>query len=182
MPDALTTAIELHEAGRLDSAAALYEQALARDQENAAALHLLGVLKHQRGDHRKAVELIGRAVALRPSFAIFHANLAEAYRALGQLDRAAGCCRTALALAPEFPGMRGESQPRPFMRALLRVLRFRKRISARIDQLIGYIHHSGVVCDVFREIHCAYRLSALLCDKPHDLPLAIQFRTTGASI
>jgi tetratricopeptide (TPR) repeat protein len=103
MPDALTTAIELHEAGRLDSAAAMYEQALARDQENAAALHLLGVLKHQRGDHRKAVELIGRAVALRPSFAIFHANLAEAYRALGQLDRAAGCCRTALALAPEFP-------------------------------------------------------------------------------
>jgi tetratricopeptide (TPR) repeat protein len=103
MQDALATAIEMHEAGRLDSAAVLYEQALSRDQENAAALHLLGVLKHQRGDHRRAVELIGRAVALRPSFPAFHANLAEAYRALGQLDRAAGCCRAALCLAPEFP-------------------------------------------------------------------------------
>jgi tetratricopeptide (TPR) repeat protein len=103
MQESLATAIEMHEAGRLDAAAPLYEQALARDADDADALHLLGVLKHQRGDHARAVELIGRAVALRPSVAAFHANLAEAYRASGQLDRAEGSCRVALFLAPRFP-------------------------------------------------------------------------------
>ena len=32
----------------------------------------------------------------------FHANLAEAYRALGQWERAIGCCCTALRLAPDY--------------------------------------------------------------------------------
>jgi tetratricopeptide (TPR) repeat protein len=102
MPTVLTAALELHEAGRLGPAARLYQQVLARE-ENADALHLLGVLHHQQGDHARAVELIRRAVALRPSVPAFHANLAEAYRALGQLERAAGCCRTALRLWADCP-------------------------------------------------------------------------------
>jgi len=102
MQDDLATAVELHKAGRLDLAVGHYEAVLAHDPENAAALHLLGVLNHQRGDQGRAIELISRAITLRPSFPAFHANLAEAYRALGKFDRAAGCCRTALGLAPEF--------------------------------------------------------------------------------
>jgi protein O-GlcNAc transferase len=58
---------------------------------------------HQQGQSAKAVELVKRAVALRPSVASFHANLAEAYRATGQLDRALGCCRTALQLWKDYP-------------------------------------------------------------------------------
>jgi len=102
MHDLLETAISMHESGRLDSAAALYEQVLSADAENAAALHLLGVLKHQQGDHRRAIELISRAVAIAPGAPAFHANLAEAYRANRQFDRAVGCCRAALALDPHF--------------------------------------------------------------------------------
>jgi tetratricopeptide (TPR) repeat protein len=49
------------------------------------------------------VELIAQAVALRPNVPAFHANLAEAYRALGQLERAVGCCRAALQLWPDYP-------------------------------------------------------------------------------
>jgi tetratricopeptide (TPR) repeat protein len=93
----------MHQAGQMSSAAQLYQRVLAQDEENADALHLLGVLRHQQGDHARAVELIGRAVTLRPNIAAFHANLAEAYRALGKCDRAAGCCRTALRLWPDFP-------------------------------------------------------------------------------
>ncbi len=103
MQDLLTTAIELHQEGRLAEAAALYQKILAQEKDNHAALHLLGVLHHQRGDHARAIELIGKAVALRPNVPAFHANLAEAYRAVGQLDRAAGCCRAALALWPDYP-------------------------------------------------------------------------------
>ena len=77
MQDALTTAIEMHRTGQLGPAAQWYQKAFAREQENADALHLLGVLRHQQGDHASAVELIGRAVALRPNAFAFHANLAE---------------------------------------------------------------------------------------------------------
>jgi tetratricopeptide (TPR) repeat protein len=98
---ALDTAIALHRRGALDDAARAYRVVLAEDPHQADALHLLGVIAHQQGDSARAAELIQRAVGLRPSVAAFHANLAEAYRALGQLDRAAGCCRTALRLNPE---------------------------------------------------------------------------------
>jgi tetratricopeptide (TPR) repeat protein len=101
--DVLTAAIEMHQTGQLASADRLYRQVLAREEQNADALHLLGVLRHQQGDQAKAVELICKAIALRPNVAAFHANLAETYRALGQLDRAVGCCRTALRLQPTFP-------------------------------------------------------------------------------
>jgi tetratricopeptide (TPR) repeat protein len=103
MLDTLTTAIELHRSGQLAGAERVYRASLARDPEDADALHLLGVLYHQQGDHAKAVELIRRAIALRPSVPAFHANLAEAYRARGQFDRAAGSCRMALRLWPDYP-------------------------------------------------------------------------------
>jgi tetratricopeptide (TPR) repeat protein len=103
MQDVLTSAIELHQTGQLRSAGQLYRQVLAREQQNADALHLLGVLHHQQGDHSYAVELISKAIALRPTVPAFHANLAEAYRAQGQFLRAVGCCRTALCLWPDYP-------------------------------------------------------------------------------
>ncbi|HVU89584.1 MAG TPA: tetratricopeptide repeat protein [Pirellulales bacterium] len=101
--EVLATAIEMHRTGQLAAALPLYQAVLAREQDNADALHLLGVLHHQQGDQAKAIELIGRAVALRPGAFAFHANLAEAYRAQGQFDRAIGCCRMALSLAPDYP-------------------------------------------------------------------------------
>jgi tetratricopeptide (TPR) repeat protein len=103
MNDALSAALALHQSGQLEPAAQLYQKVLVQDQDNASALHLLGVLHNQQGQHVRAVEEIGRAVALQPNVPAFHANLAEAYRALGQFERAAGCCRTALRLWPDFP-------------------------------------------------------------------------------
>jgi tetratricopeptide (TPR) repeat protein len=103
MQDVLTAAIEMHRSGQLGPASQLYQKVLAREHENAEAMHLLGVLHHQQGHHARAVELIGRAVALRPNSHIYHANLAEAYRALGDFERAVGCCRAALAIWPNYP-------------------------------------------------------------------------------
>ena len=103
MQDTLSAAVELHQTGQLSAAASLYQKVLTGDPENADALHLLGVLHHQQGDHGRAIERISRAVALRPNAPAFHANLAEAYRALGQPERAAGCCRAALRLLPDYP-------------------------------------------------------------------------------
>ena len=40
-----------HQAGRLNEAEQLYRQVLRLDPEYADALHFLGVLSHQRGNH-----------------------------------------------------------------------------------------------------------------------------------
>jgi Flp pilus assembly protein TadD len=90
MYDSLTTALDLHKSGDLAQAAHLYQSILAHEPEQPDALHLLGVVALQQGNLRKAVELIGRAVAVNPSVPAFHGNLAEAYRAQGQLSPCRG--------------------------------------------------------------------------------------------
>jgi len=99
----MVQAFRHHQAGELIAAARGYQAVLIRDPNHADAAHLLGVVFHQQGQSAKAIELINRAVALRPSVAAFHANLAEAYRATGQFERAAGCCLTALQLWRDYP-------------------------------------------------------------------------------
>ncbi len=99
----LRTAIERHRSGRLDEAASLYRHVLANEPENAEALHWLGVLHHQAGDPARAVELIGRAVALKPEAYLYHGNLAESYRATGDHQRSAESGRAALRIWPDYP-------------------------------------------------------------------------------
>jgi tetratricopeptide (TPR) repeat protein len=100
MNNDLAVGLQEHQRGRLGQAARLYRHVLRAQPDHPDALHLLGVVAHQQGDHRQAAECIGRAVTLSPGNAGYHANLAEAYRALDNLDRAADCCRTALRLQP----------------------------------------------------------------------------------
>jgi tetratricopeptide (TPR) repeat protein len=101
MQNQLTLALRQHQQGRLEQAARQYQNILAGNPDHPDALHLLGVLAHQLGNHTVAAERIGRAVSLRPSAAAYHGNLAEVYRALGRLDDAAASCRTALQLDPD---------------------------------------------------------------------------------
>ncbi len=78
----LRAALAAHEAGRLDEAAALYDDALAREPALFDALHMRGVVEYQRGGFQRAVELIGRAAALRPDVADAARNLDLARAAL----------------------------------------------------------------------------------------------------
>lgn len=97
----LEKALELHQKGQLDQAAQIYQAILDQQADQADALHLLGVICLQQGQPARAVELLGRVVARQPQAAIVHARLAEAYRALGQMDRAESCCRLAIQLQPQ---------------------------------------------------------------------------------
>jgi tetratricopeptide (TPR) repeat protein len=103
MGDDLEAAIALHQSGALEQAARIYQYILASDPQQADALHLLGLVAYQKKDPHRAIALISQAIAVNPNVAAFYSNLAEAYRGTGQLERAAGCCRTALALQPEHP-------------------------------------------------------------------------------
>jgi tetratricopeptide (TPR) repeat protein len=97
----LDAALREHQAGRLEQAKAVYQQILLQDPSQADAWHLLGVAALQQGAAAEGVERINHAIALRPGVPAYHVNLAEGYLALGQTERAVGCCRMALRLQPD---------------------------------------------------------------------------------
>lgn len=99
----LQVGLEHHRQGRLDRAVEVYQRLLAADPDHPDALHLLGVAAHQTGKNARALELIGRAIVLQPAVAAYHANRAEAQRALGQLEAAAESCLVAQKLQPHNP-------------------------------------------------------------------------------
>jgi tetratricopeptide (TPR) repeat protein len=96
----LATAVRHHRAGDLDAAEALYLRILRASPTQIDSLHLLGLIASQRGRYDAAIELIGRAIALKPDFADFRTNLAAALKAAGRLEEAEAECRQAIALAP----------------------------------------------------------------------------------
>jgi tetratricopeptide (TPR) repeat protein len=98
----LQRAIRLHSEGSLDDADALYREVLRESPGNQTALHLSGVIAHQRGRHREAVTLIEMALAGGATTAAIHTNCGVAYRALGELEQAARHIGWAIALDPEF--------------------------------------------------------------------------------
>jgi protein O-GlcNAc transferase len=101
-PPLLAAALDEHRAGRLDSAERHYREALRQDPQNADALHLLGVLRTQRGDAAGGIELIQQAIAVRPGAAPFHNNLGRAYADRGDWPAALGNYRRAVELEPRY--------------------------------------------------------------------------------
>ena len=98
----LETGLAYHKAGQPDRAEALYRKILRRAPNNIDALHLLGVIAHERRRYEYAVQLISRAVAGLPNFADAHQNLGNALQALGRLDEAVASYRTAISLKPDL--------------------------------------------------------------------------------
>ena len=86
--DPLQIALEHHRAGRLRQAEDGYRALLARDPDDADAMHWLGVLFCQAGQGAAAAELLERGVAKRPNDAAFHHNLGQAYAIARRWDDA----------------------------------------------------------------------------------------------
>ena len=89
-------------AGQLDQADTVFNQILAHVPEDAESLHLLGLVASRRGDARRAMELITRAIGLAPNAPIYHYNLADAQRGLGLIPHAEASLRRAIAIKPDF--------------------------------------------------------------------------------
>ena len=103
MQEVLSNAMAMHKAGQLGPAAQLYQKVLAAEPDNAEALHLLGVLHHQQGDHARGRRVDRPRGGPAPECLRFHANLAEAYRAPGNSSGRSAACRMALRLKPDYP-------------------------------------------------------------------------------
>ena len=98
----LNQALELHRAGRLDEAGAIYEQLLTEGPEHADAAHLLGLVRFRNNDFESAIRLIGDALARDPENPIYHANLGNVLKDSGRLSEAIAAYRRALALRPAY--------------------------------------------------------------------------------
>ena len=94
--------IRLHNEGKLDAAEAIYRELLRATPGHQVALHLSGLIAHQRGRHREAVELIEAALAGGAGTAAIHSNCGVAYRALGEFAQAARHFERAVELDPRF--------------------------------------------------------------------------------
>jgi Tfp pilus assembly protein PilF len=99
---ALDLAAEHHNAGRLPEAESLYRQVLRDDPDQPVALHLLGLIAHQRGDNDGAVELIIKSLALKPDYASAQNNLGQVRQAQGLVDEAIASFEKALAIEPDM--------------------------------------------------------------------------------
>lgn len=102
IPEALTVAVQHHQAGRLTEAERIYREILAGVPDHPGAWGLLGAIAHQTGQNELAVKYIERAIELNGTIAEFHNNLGEACRALNRLDEAGASYERALQLKPDY--------------------------------------------------------------------------------
>ena len=100
--DSIDAALKHHQAGNLDQAEQVYRKILRVDPKHADALHLLGVIGHQRGQGEQAVALIGQAIAVRGSNSLYHSNLGAAHQSLGRHREAIVSFRRAIELNPRY--------------------------------------------------------------------------------
>ena len=82
LQQALDLAVQHQNAGDLTQAESIYRQILEADPDQPQALHLLGVIAHQRGESEQAVTLIEKALSINPTYADAHSNLGNALKAL----------------------------------------------------------------------------------------------------
>jgi len=95
-------ALQHHQAGRLSQAKQLYGQILQTDPAHPMALHSLGTIAHQQGDHDTAVDLLVKAITLSPDVPQFYNTIAAVYNAAGAFQKALNACKKAISLKPDY--------------------------------------------------------------------------------
>ena len=102
IPEKLRIALEHQQGGRLSQADALYGEILDTVPNHADALHLSGLVSHQRGDYTNAYGLISKAVQANPEQPVFFNSLGLVLQAFGRLDEGVASFRKALSIKPDF--------------------------------------------------------------------------------
>ncbi|MEJ2374859.1 MAG: sulfotransferase [Pseudolabrys sp.] len=95
-------AITAHRAGNLAQAEQLCRQALARNQRDFDALHILGIIHAQRGHYEDAERLLHAALAIDQSMPPCLHNYGNVLSRLRRYEEAIGFYKRALALAPNI--------------------------------------------------------------------------------
>jgi protein O-GlcNAc transferase len=102
---AIEQAIELglqhHNAGDLSKAEGIYQQILQVEANQPVALHFLGIIAYQLNKNDIAIDLIGKALAIKPDYADAHNNLGNTLKEQGKLDDAVASYLKAINIKPD---------------------------------------------------------------------------------
>ena len=98
----LDAALRLHQAGRLEEAASIYEAVLATQPAHAEALHLHGLCQHQLGDHATAAAHLRASLAVRPENPIVNNNYGAVLLAQKRFGEALAAFDEAVARKPDY--------------------------------------------------------------------------------
>jgi tetratricopeptide (TPR) repeat protein len=93
---------EHHQAGNLKRAVDIYLEILENQPNNAAVLHLIGVLSYQMQNYDFAMSCFRQAIQFNPNYAEAYNNLGSTLKVIGQFDEAIACYRKAIELNPNF--------------------------------------------------------------------------------
>jgi len=96
----LSIALAYHRSGELDKAVSLYESILQADPTYSEAIHLLGLVYYQRGQHKAAERIIRQAIAINQTEPLYLTNYAVVLQSLGEFDNSITACATAIRLNP----------------------------------------------------------------------------------
>ena len=97
----LQRALKLHAAGDRSAAERLYRQGLEIDPNHADALHLLGLVEYGKQNFQRAVDLIKQAININSGQAAYFMDLGTAFRAVGNLRKAAESYIQSICLNPQ---------------------------------------------------------------------------------
>jgi protein O-GlcNAc transferase len=100
--EALQRAFAAHQGRRLDEAERLYKQIINTQPRCFDALHLLGVLKAERGLQDEAERLLRKALSVNPRSAEALNNRANVLWSLERFEEALASCDGALAIRPHY--------------------------------------------------------------------------------
>ncbi|MGH8212395.1 MAG: tetratricopeptide repeat protein [Rhodanobacteraceae bacterium] len=126
--------IELHRAGRLPEAEAAYRELLVADPDNAEVLHLLGILRGQRGDRLEGMALVRSAIERDSERAVFQHTLGEMQLQAGELDAAEAAYLRARELNPNLTSAHAGLGQIAFLRGKLDEAEANFRIALRADE------------------------------------------------
>jgi predicted O-linked N-acetylglucosamine transferase (SPINDLY family) len=173
----MQTAIAHHAAGRLDQAEAIYRHVLKWQPEHAGALHLLGLIAHQRGNSEAAIQLLGLAIRLSPATADFHANLGLIYHSINRMPEAAAALNEAVKLNPGHADALNNlgSALKALGRGEEAVACYRRAVAVRPDFRLAHLNLAGMLWDLrrFDESVAAYRMA--VTQAPGDPALHFRF-------
>jgi tetratricopeptide (TPR) repeat protein len=96
--------LQLHKSGQLEEAETRYRELLMFNPDDVEVLHLLGMVRRQRGDFREGMELVARAIELAPDRANFQMSLAGMQFHARQFDAAKISFEAAIKLNPNLTG------------------------------------------------------------------------------
>ena len=93
----------LFQQGEMTAAEAVFVEILRLQPDHFDALHLSGILASRAKDHRRAMAMFDKALALDPRNAACHSNRGNSFLAQGLTDGAIACYDRAIAFADRLP-------------------------------------------------------------------------------